>query len=470
MFCRYNPYSTGKENLWAVDMYPVSPQTPPMYAAHYALKEDPFRLSPDPTFVYRHSAFEECKSFVRNALVSDESTVVVTAFPGMGKTMLINDLLTEFVAPGYQLATLVFTRFDATEILRAAALEFGVEVEGMDAKAMHQRLLQHFMACRSRHCQALLVVDEAQNLSLEALDALQRLATSYQDGTPLLKLLLVGQNQLREKLLPERFRQLLACPSTHLQPLTPEETAAYITHRLKTAGWTGNPRIERAVIPVIHSISRGIPRPINQFCSRLLLLGAMESKTELHEKDARAVCDDVSAELLWACKPSTDDVVYEEFARASGDDYLGGRAEVSPQGKRGVLPANESVTDSTQVVEATPVLLTDAQIVAEQKAEATQPSRVNSEQHSSHSNEPQWLDVASWAAATQRMSHARQVPVPSSRENPFEQRSLPGDGALQERGNPQPLTVRDDNRDTVATLLMAIAALTGLAALAIFHL
>jgi type II secretory pathway predicted ATPase ExeA len=271
-----------------------------MYQTYYRLRADPFRLSPDHGFCYRYPSFAKGRAYMQYALQAAEGFVVVTGAPGMGKTTLINDLLADYGPSDYLIARLVNTMLDASDILRSTAYEFGLNVEGMDNATVVQHLKQLFTRSYQNGRPPLLVVDEAQNLSLDALEELRLLTNLQIQGRPLLQIFLVGQEGLRDKLADPRLEQLRqrVTAAAHLHPLTQEQTAAYILHRLKVVGWENFPRIKASVLPVIEAACQGVPRRINQFCSRLLLHGAVEEKAVLSAQDAHAVYSELSDERL----------------------------------------------------------------------------------------------------------------------------------------------------------------------------
>jgi type II secretory pathway predicted ATPase ExeA len=271
-----------------------------MYKEFYGLTGDPFRLSPDHHFCYRYPSFAKGRAYMQYALQAAEGFVVVTGQPGMGKTTLINDLLSDYGPRDYTIATLVNTMLEANEVLRSAAYEFGVNVEGMDTATVLQRLKQLFTQAKNAGRPPLLVVDEAQNLTLTALEELRMLTNLQANGSPLLQIFLVGQEELREKLQDNALEQLRqrVTAAAHLYPLTQEQVASYIIHRLKVVGWKGRPKLKASLLPVLDIACEGVPRRVNQFCSRLLLHGAVEQKLELGAEDARLVFSELSEERL----------------------------------------------------------------------------------------------------------------------------------------------------------------------------
>lgn len=271
-----------------------------MYLEFYGLDADPFRLSPDHNFCYRYPSFSKGRAYMQYALQAAEGFVVVTGQPGMGKTTLISDLLSDYGPTDYMVATLVNTMLEANEVLRSAAYEFGLDVEQMDTATVLQRLKRLFTEAHHNGRPPLLVVDEAQNLTLNALEELRMLTNLQAEGKPLLQIFLVGQEELRAKLQDPSLEQLRqrVTAAAHLQPLNQDQVAAYIIHRLKVVGWDGNPAIKSSVLPVIEQACAGVPRRINQFCSRLLLHGAVEQKAELDGNDARVVYAELADERL----------------------------------------------------------------------------------------------------------------------------------------------------------------------------
>lgn len=271
-----------------------------MFTDYYGFSDEPFRLSPDPRFCYRHPSFAKGGAYMRYALQAAEGFVVITGAPGMGKTTLISDTTGRFGPGDYTVATLVNTLLAPDDVLRSAAYEFGLDVESMDTATVLHRLKQFFIDCHAQHRPPLLVVDEAQNLSLYALEELRMLTNLNLDGKPLLQIFLVGQNQLRDNLQNpalEQLRQRITA-AAHLKALNPDEIAGYMMHRLKVVGWRGSPKLKSSLLPVIESACDGVPRRINQFCNRLFLYGAVEKRSVLNAAAAEVVLAEMVAERL----------------------------------------------------------------------------------------------------------------------------------------------------------------------------
>lgn len=271
-----------------------------MFNAYYGLSNDPFRLSPDRRFCYRYPGFDRVQAMVNDALRSAAGLVVVTGSPGIGKTTLINDLLFDQETAGYTVAILVNTLMETGQLLRSAAYEFGLDAGGRAASVLRQDLKQLFIRAHDAGRPPVLIVDEAQNLSEQSFAELQVLADLQANGVSLLQIFLVGQQELDHRLRAPALaglRRRVSAAAT-LPPLRGEQLAGYITHRLEVVGWDGRPGLEPSMLPLIDEACRGVPRRINQVCSRLMLHGAIERKAVLDAADARLILAELQQERL----------------------------------------------------------------------------------------------------------------------------------------------------------------------------
>jgi putative secretion ATPase (PEP-CTERM system associated) len=285
-----------------------------MYESFYKLRDEPFRLSPDPNYCYRHRSYVKAEGYLRYGMERAEGMVMVTGVPGTGKSTLIVDLLRDFPPSKVLTGILVITRLDTDNLFRAVAYAFNLTVEGMD-RASVLRTLELFLTEQAQKGKrALLIVDEAQNLTHEGLEDLRLLTNLQMGNRPLLQVFLLGQESLREKVQDKTLKQLLQriIAACHLDPLEADETHDYIEERLTQAGWQGNPSITDEAFALIHKYSGGIPRRINQICSRLLLYGSVDEKYVLNESDVHIVLEDFRKELL---VPADERSQLEELAR-----------------------------------------------------------------------------------------------------------------------------------------------------------
>ncbi len=231
-----------------------------------------------------------------------EGFVMITGRPGTGKTTLVNDLIHSLDKRKTLVGMLVLTQLEDADLLRMVADAFGLPSETEQKSLLLQRLTKLFSNAYVTGKRALLIIDEAQDLSTAALEELRLLTNLQMNNQPLLQIFLLGQEELREMIHKRSMEQVhqRMVATCHLQSLNEEDTKAYILHRLKEAGWSGDPAISEAVYPVIHKFSLGIPRRINMICSRLFLHGCVEELHQIGIKDAKEVLTEIKNEQLTA--------------------------------------------------------------------------------------------------------------------------------------------------------------------------
>jgi putative secretion ATPase (PEP-CTERM system associated) len=271
-----------------------------MYEPVYHFAADPFRLSPDQRFSFQHRSYHKAKAYLRYALNRAEGFVMITGTPGSGKTTLLNDLLTEIDPARTVTAHLVTTQLEASDLLRLVTFAFGLRAEGLDKATLIQHLERFLLQQYHARKRALLIIDEAQDLTDSALEEMRLLTNLQHKNIPLLQVFLVGQEGLQAMVQKPAMEQLLQrmIASSRLDPMAAEETAAYVLHRLRIAGWHQDPQLSIGALRRIHLFSRGIPRRVNQLCSRLLLYGSLEEKHRLDSKDVQAVIAELREEQL----------------------------------------------------------------------------------------------------------------------------------------------------------------------------
>lgn len=271
-----------------------------MYEHFYKLRAEPFRLSPDHRFCYSHRSYAKAKAYMQYAFHRAEGFVMVTGRPGTGKSTLVNDLIDTLSTSGATVAKLVSTQLEASDLLRMVAHAFGLPSEALHKAALLQHLEKLLMSRFSDGHRALLIIDEAQDLSASALEELRLLTNLQLNSQPLLQIFLLGQEELRAMVHSSGMEQVhqrlvAAC---HIEQLKEDETKAYILHRLEQVGWKGDPAISNAVYPIVYRFSEGIPRRINLVCSRLFLHGSVEGRHKLGVDDARVVITELQQEQL----------------------------------------------------------------------------------------------------------------------------------------------------------------------------
>jgi len=270
-----------------------------MYLAYYGLAEKPFQLKPDPNFYFGSKGHKRAAAYLEYGLSQEDGFIIITGEVGAGKTTLMRHLFQKIAQERIVAAQLVSTRLDPDDVLRMVSAAFGLAYENL-SKATLLLELEEFMRQRDREGKrALLVVDEAQNLSPQTLEELRMLSNFQTDDRPLLQTFLLGQPEFRRTLLGSQMQQLRqrVIATYHLGPLDLAETKSYIEHRLQKAGWTGKPSFQDGIFEIIHNFSGGIPRRINMFCDRLLIMGCLEELQSLGRSEANEVMLDIQKEF-----------------------------------------------------------------------------------------------------------------------------------------------------------------------------
>ncbi len=267
-----------------------------MFDDFFGFTGRPFQLTPDPGFYFESLTHRKALSYLGYGLAQGEGFIVITGEVGAGKSTLVAHLMAT-VDPGRLTAAQVVTsKLGGEELVHVVAQAFGLAVEGHD-KASALGAIESFLheeARAGRRC--LLIVDESQNLSIEALEEL-RMFSNFQLGShPLLQTLLLGQPEFRATLNDhpnlEQLRQRVIA-THHLEAMEPAEVQQYVEHRLALVGWAGNPLIDPRVYADIYQASAGIPRRINQIANRLLLLAAVEQRREIDQGMLAQVVDEL---------------------------------------------------------------------------------------------------------------------------------------------------------------------------------
>lgn len=261
-----------------------------MYRTFYGFSVKPFQLKPDPHFFFGSKGHTRAMAYLEYGLAQGEGFIVITGEVGAGKTTLVRNLFRKLESGKIVAAHIANTDLDSGDTLRLAAAAFGLPHRNADKASLLIALEQFFRQCDQQGKRALLVVDEAQNLSLRTVEELRMLSNFHSDDKPLLQTFLLGQPEFRKTLLSGNMQQLRqrVTATYHLGPMDLIETRSYIEHRLKTADWNGDPSFDENAFKAIHDYTEGIPRRINALCDRLLLMGCLE---KLHHFDAAAVGD-----------------------------------------------------------------------------------------------------------------------------------------------------------------------------------
>jgi len=255
-----------------------------MYDQFYGFSGRPFQLAPDPEFYFESLTHRKALSYLGYGLAQGEGFIVITGEVGAGKSTLAAHLVASIDRQRLSVGQIVTSRLDAGELVRVAAQSFGLTppaangAHGFD-KAEALASLELFLQNEARAGRrSLLIVDEAQNLAVEALEELRMLSNFQLGAHPLLQILLLGQPEFRATVNSPGLEQLRqrVIATHHLDAMETEEVGAYVEHRLTHVGWTGRPIFAPGVYARLAEASGCVPRRINQLVNRLLLLGEVE--------------------------------------------------------------------------------------------------------------------------------------------------------------------------------------------------
>jgi putative secretion ATPase (PEP-CTERM system associated) len=265
-----------------------------MYERFYNLRERPFALSPDPEYLYPSRVHTEALDHLRYGIETQAGFIAITGEIGSGKTTLLQTLLRNL--DGHtSVGRIVNTMLEPRELLEAILIDFGLDPAGRSKALLLRDLSQFLVDQRVAGRMVLLVIDEAQNLSLAALEELRMLSNLETEKSKLVQIVMVGQPNLRDKLASpevEQLRQRITV-TYHLPPLDIDETANYVNHRLRCAALGAPMTFPREATDLIYGRSRGVPRIINVICDATLLFGYAEERRQF---DA-ATIDEVLVEL-----------------------------------------------------------------------------------------------------------------------------------------------------------------------------
>ena len=270
-----------------------------MFEDFYGLTGRPFQLTPDPNFYFESTTHRKALSYLGYGMAQGEGFIVITGEVGAGKSTLVAHLMQKIDPSQMTVGQVVTSNLDGEELVHVVAQSFGLDIEGHD-KASALGAIEAFLheeARSGRRC--MLVVDESQNLSVEALEELRMLSNFQLGSHPLLQTLLLGQPEFRQVLAEhpdlEQLRQRVIA-THHLEPMGADEIEPYLKHRLQCVGWDGNPEFDQRVFAELHQAAGGIPRKVNQVATRLLLLGAVEQRTRIDSAMLRAVLNEMQSD------------------------------------------------------------------------------------------------------------------------------------------------------------------------------
>lgn len=297
-----------------------------MYLKYFNLAEQPFNMTPDPRFFYFSKKHEDALSNLLFGISERKGFITITGEIGTGKTTLCRLLLNRLDKKVK--TSLIFNpNLTTIELLQAINQDFGIESKSISKKELVDALNAFLLGVLKRGDNAVLIIDEAQNLTPECLEEVRMLSNLETDRDKLLQIILVGQPELRKKLELERLKQLnqRIALRYHLEPFDPKEAKAYILHRLRIAGGDDKVFFTQQAVDKVYEYSLGTPRLINLLCDKALLAAFVaDTKTVSNQ-----IVDSAIKELRGDNFPSVKKAVIFSNKRFSKNDIISRSAPIA---------------------------------------------------------------------------------------------------------------------------------------------
>ncbi len=243
-----------------------------MYEKFFGLNEKPFQILSDPAYLFMSKTHESAYTYLEYGILENKGFVVITGEIGSGKTTLINYLL-EKIEGNIQTALINNTLVQPGNLIKMLCQDFEINIKGLDESELLMAFYQFLVRQYTERKRVILIIDEAQNLSIEALEQIRMLSNFELDKQHLFQVILVGQPQLRFKLRQKALEQLAQRVSVHyhISGLNADEVKKYVQYRLQVAGATDLDIFGEDALEAIYIFSRGIPRLINILCDTALV-------------------------------------------------------------------------------------------------------------------------------------------------------------------------------------------------------
>ena len=274
-----------------------------MYAAYFGLKENPFKLTPEPRYLFLSEPHRDVLLYLAYGIKERKGFVLISGGIGTGKTTICRTLLNLLDShPSVETALIFNTAISDLELLEAIVKEFGIEIpretgtKKAYVDALNDFLLKNFAAGKN----AVLLIDEAQNLSHSVLEQIRMLSNLETEKEKLLQIILIGQPELKTMLTLPALQQLNDRITVRydLIPLSADEVIAYIEHRLRVAGGPGKVKFTKGAYRAVYDFSEGVPRRINALCDRAFLIAYTKNISKIDRWVIRHAARDIGSEYF----------------------------------------------------------------------------------------------------------------------------------------------------------------------------
>lgn len=271
-----------------------------MYESFYNLRCKPFQLNTDPEFFFQSAIHKSAILYMRYGLMQGEGFVVVTGIPGLGKTMLVKELVNTLDSDDILIGVMVSSQVDPIDTLRVISSAFGLPFMDLNKATLLANIEQLIKTTSDNGQRLLLIVDEAQNLPKQSLEELRMLSNFERDGKIVFQTFLVGQQELRNTIFArdmDQFKQRIVS-AFQLKPLDAEQTKEYIIFRLTKANWDHKPEFIDDAFKRIYEFTSGIPRKINTLCDRILFFGFAAELDIIDLESVNKVINELEEEMM----------------------------------------------------------------------------------------------------------------------------------------------------------------------------
>jgi MSHA biogenesis protein MshM len=275
-----------------------------MYKAHFGLRELPFGITPDTSFFFACSNYQEALNTLLIAARNGEGFIKITGEVGVGKTLLCRKFMSTLDS-GFVTAYIPNPLLEPRTLMLALADELETpQQKDVDQHQLLKAINHRLLVLAREGKRVVLCLDEAQAMPIETLEALRLLTNLETEKRKLLQIVMFGQPELDRKLQQEAIRQLNQRISFHyhLGPLTKDDMDFYVSHRLRVAGYAGSRLFDRGAVKALHAASGGVPRLANILAHKALMLTYGEGRQEVNARHIKAAVNDTAAvrKATWA--------------------------------------------------------------------------------------------------------------------------------------------------------------------------
>ena len=259
-----------------------------MYRSFFGLHEEPFSITPNPRILFHSQSHQEALRYLLHGIAERQGFIAITGEVGTGKTLLCRTLLDQ--VGGNVRTALIFNAYmSELDLLRSINEDFGIAASGATRKELIDTLQGFLIREFSAGHNAVLIIDEAQNLAPPVLEQIRMLSNLETERGKLLQIVFVGQPEFRQQLARADLRQLnqRIALRYQLRPLNRQDTEDYVHHRLVVAGSGGRVQFSRGALAIIFRLSRGVPRHINLLCDRAMLAAYVHGSQRVNTKHIR---------------------------------------------------------------------------------------------------------------------------------------------------------------------------------------